>query len=552
MADFEFPLQIKRQFDGPLDFHDVLTTVNRTAWLTDARRYAGQVVYDSDTTKLYILNSAKNAWLQVPTSTSSSEIDFTVGNLTIDNVNINGNTISTSTGNLTLAPNGASDVLVDADTLRVGDSGDTAFITSNGTGDLTLNTNSGTNSSSVTVHQGVGGNIDLILNGTGKVGVGTSNPSASHLLTVIGGISGTNLDIDNIDIDGNTISSTNTNGNINITPNADGDILLDSQKWPRSIGSDNQVLTVTNATNSQLGWVTPGGGSSGIGDVSFNSGLGAPTDNALVKFDSTTGKIIQKTDVLVDDSNNITGINNFTINGTITLPSTGANLIFAGPDGSSGAPRFRLLVANDIPNLAASKITSGTLTIARGGTNSTTALNNGRVMISNGGAIVESTITTTELGYLDNVTSDIQSQINGSTDIFQLNENNINPFVFNDTVSGSSAFSIVLSSNSTYQVSYSLLGEFISTPGTVLSSNNTFDFIDYGNTYLKNVNFVDLPVTSSSLNGTSLEALRYLIPKIIVTKSSPTTVVVGFTGSHINAFNTLLSAGSYIRFQRIK
>ena len=34
---------------------------------------------------------------------------------------------------------------------------------------------------------------------------------------------------------------------------------------------------------------------------------------------------------------------------------------------------------------------SGTLSIARGGTNSTTALNNGRVMISSGGAIVEAT-----------------------------------------------------------------------------------------------------------------------------------------------------------------
>jgi hypothetical protein len=42
-----------------------------------------------------------------------------------------------------------------------------------------------------------------------------------------------------------------------------------------------------------------------------------------------------------------------------------------------------------------------TLSIAKGGTNSSTSLNNGRVMVSSGGAIVESSTTSTTLGYLD-------------------------------------------------------------------------------------------------------------------------------------------------------
>lgn len=45
------------------------------------------------------------------------------------------------------------------------------------------------------------------------------------------------------------------------------------------------------------------------------------------------------------------------------------NTVFAGPSsGSAGNASWRALVAADIPNLAASKITSGTLALARGGT----------------------------------------------------------------------------------------------------------------------------------------------------------------------------------------
>ncbi len=44
-------------------------------------------------------------------------------------------------------------------------------------------------------------------------------------------------------------------------------------------------------------------------------------------------------------------------------------LVFASPTASTGAGSFRALVATDIPSLAASKITSGTLATARGGFN---------------------------------------------------------------------------------------------------------------------------------------------------------------------------------------
>ena len=51
--------------------------------------------------------------------------------------------------------------------------------------------------------------------------------------------------------------------------------------------------------------------------------------------------------------------------------STTKNYVYAAPSSAAGTPGFRKLVAADIPSLAASKITSGTLSVARGGTGQT-------------------------------------------------------------------------------------------------------------------------------------------------------------------------------------
>ena len=68
----------------------------------------------------------------------------------------------------------------------------------------------------------------------------------------------------------------------------------------------------------------------------------------------------------------------------------------------------------DAKTWSASDITSGTLTVSRGGTGRTSFTPN-RVVTSgtsSTGALTSSAITTTELGYLDGVTSSIQTQLN--------------------------------------------------------------------------------------------------------------------------------------------
>jgi hypothetical protein len=79
---------------------------------------------------------------------------------------------SGANGNIELTPAGTGDVLLNADTVRVGDNNVNAVITTQGTGDLTLNTNTGTNSGSITIADGANGAITIDTDGTGFIKMG--------------------------------------------------------------------------------------------------------------------------------------------------------------------------------------------------------------------------------------------------------------------------------------------------------------------------------------------------------------------------------------------
>lgn len=65
------------------------------------------------------------------------------------------------------------------------------------------------------------------------------------------------------------------------------------------------------------GWVTvAGGGGGGTGDV---VGPGSSTDNAVARFDATTGKLLQNSVVLIDDTGNITGVVGLAATGAVTV-----------------------------------------------------------------------------------------------------------------------------------------------------------------------------------------------------------------------------------------
>ncbi len=86
------------------------------------------------------------------------------------NLDVNGNDIvSTSNADIDIIPNGTGDVNLGADTVQIGDNNANATLTTQGTGDLILNTNNGTNSGNITIADGANGNIDISTNGTGAI-----------------------------------------------------------------------------------------------------------------------------------------------------------------------------------------------------------------------------------------------------------------------------------------------------------------------------------------------------------------------------------------------
>lgn len=117
---------------------------------------------------------------------------------------------------------------------------------------------------------------------------------------------------------------------------------------------------------------------------------------------------------------------------TIQLAPGDASAILVSESGTQTLTNKSISgTANTITGISLTAAVTGVLPIANGGTNSLTALNNNRVMISSSSAIVEaaaitaaralvsdsngipvaSATTTTELGYVSGVTSSIQTQI---------------------------------------------------------------------------------------------------------------------------------------------
>ena len=85
-------------------------------------------------------------------------------------LDVNGQDIvSTSNANIDIVPHGTGDVTLQSDTIQLGSSGEDVRLTTNGTGDLKLDTNGGTNSGSFTIYDGTNGNVEITSNGTGVI-----------------------------------------------------------------------------------------------------------------------------------------------------------------------------------------------------------------------------------------------------------------------------------------------------------------------------------------------------------------------------------------------
>ena len=140
------------------------------------------------------------------------------------------------------------------------------------------------------------------------------------------------LKVDNLTFNGNTISSTDTNGSITISPNGSGAIILDGVNWPVADGTTGYLLS-TNGSG-QASWTAPPtstftlAADTGTNDtfttgqvLSFTGGTNIDTvvsDNTITfngKTDAATRSLVSVTDAGGDGSlayNNSTGVITYT------------------------------------------------------------------------------------------------------------------------------------------------------------------------------------------------------------------------------------------------
>jgi hypothetical protein len=153
------------------------------------------------------------------------------------NLDVNGNSIvSVSGGNITITPDGAGAIVLDG----------LNWPTADGTADYVLKTD-GAGNLSWTAQTGGGGGLNNIVEDT--------TPQ-------LGGP---------LDVNGNSITSV-SNGDINITPNGAGSVVLDGLSWPQADGTADYVLKTNGA--GQLSWTAQTGGS---GEANTASNVGAGT-----------------------------------------------------------------------------------------------------------------------------------------------------------------------------------------------------------------------------------------------------------------------------------
>ena len=295
---------------------------------------------------------------------------------------------SAANGAITLAPNGTGDVNMDADTVRIGDSNATATLTTNGTGDLTLSTNAGSNSGTITITQGANANITLQPNGTGDVilsadTVQVGDSAAAATITSNG--AGNLILQTGSSPTGNITITQGANANISITPDGTGDVILSADTV--QVGDSNSTATITTNGTGTLSLSTNNGTNSGT--IQIASGA----NGAITIAPNGTGDVLLSADtVQIGDSNadatiTTTGTGDLILN-TNSGSSSGSITIADGVNGNISILNNgtgELVVSGAITTSGATDLVldtnagsnSGSITIADGVNGDITVVTNG-------------------------------------------------------------------------------------------------------------------------------------------------------------------------------
>ena len=259
------------------------------------------------------------------------------GDAAIDNVTVDGNTISTSAGNLSLDSTGGE---VTAASLAVSDLTATRVTFAGASGALVDSANMTFDGTDLTVASAKVSDLTsgrVILAGTSGAIEDSGNLTFNGTTLTVSGAA----DIDNINIDGNAITSTDTNGNISITPDGTGEVII-STATVSDLTSGRVVLAGTDGAIEDSSNLTFNGTTLAVtGAVTVSTTLGVTGESTLASAtvsDLTSGRVVLAgTSGAIEDSGNLTfdgttltvsgdaAIDNVTVDGN-TISTSAGNL----------------------------------------------------------------------------------------------------------------------------------------------------------------------------------------------------------------------------------
>ena len=189
------------------------------------------------------------------------------------------------------------------------------------------------------ISSGTDENLTLAAKGTGSVVIAKAdiNGGAIDGVTIGTASAVTDLRVDNLKLDGNTLSSTDTNGNIVLAPNGTGDVQLDADTV--RVGDSNADVTLTSNGTGDLILSTNSGTNSGVvriydgadGNITLTpngtgrtvvAALSATSPRVTTGIDDANGKELLKVTATADAVNELT-LANAATEGSPTLSATG-------------------------------------------------------------------------------------------------------------------------------------------------------------------------------------------------------------------------------------
>ena len=144
-------------------------------------------------------------------------------------LDVNGNKItSASNANVEIEPNGTGNILLDSDLITLGSGTEVGHLSTPGTQDIKLSTNSGTDSGTIVITDGANNNITLTPNGTGDVVLSADSVTVG-------------------DADAAATLTSNGAGTLTVTTGGATDLILSTNG-----GTNSSSLTITDAANGNV------------------------------------------------------------------------------------------------------------------------------------------------------------------------------------------------------------------------------------------------------------------------------------------------------------